>query len=188
MIVVGVSRHGRLRDLFTGSTGVRIAAPRRRRSTCTWSPTSRRRAAAAGARRPCVAAEPGAAGRRLGGRRSSLPLAADRGCCSWSTTGTTCRSDLMLFLALTVLVALVGGLLPALVAAVGGFLLLNWFFTPPVGRFTIAEPENLVALVVFVPWRVGVASVVDRASRRAAEAAARPGRGGDAGVALAGRC
>ena len=37
-------------------------------------------------------------------------------------------TDLMLFLALTVLVALVGGLWPAIVSAVVGFLLLNWFF------------------------------------------------------------
>ena len=40
-------------------------------------------------------------------------------------------TELMLFLALTVLVALVGGLWPAIVSAVVGFLLLNWFFTLP---------------------------------------------------------
>ena len=77
----------------------------------------------------------------------------------------------LLFLAVTVLVALVGGLLPALLAAVFGFLLMNWFFTPPVGRSTIAEPTNVVALLVFVAVAAGVATVVDRASRRASEAA-----------------
>ena len=30
------------------------------------------------------------------------------------------------------------------VGAVVGFLLLNWFFTPPVGTLTVAEPENAV--------------------------------------------
>ncbi|MDM4784588.1 DUF4118 domain-containing protein, partial [Micromonospora sp. b486] len=35
--------------------------------------------------------------------------------------------------------ALVGGLWPALVAALGGSLLLNWFFTPPYRTLTIAE-------------------------------------------------
>ena len=73
-------------------------------------------------------------------------------------------------LAATVLVALVGGLLPALLASVVSFLALNYFFTPPVGKFTIAEPRNVLVLIVFVAVAVGVASVVDRASRRAAEA------------------
>ena len=68
------------------------------------------------------------------------------------------------------LVALVGGLLPALTAALLSFLLLNWNFTPPVGRFTIAEPANLLALLVYVAVAAGVATVVDRASRRAADA------------------
>jgi two-component system sensor histidine kinase KdpD len=74
-------------------------------------------------------------------------------------------------LASTVLVALVGGLLPALAAAVVGFLTLNWFFTPPFGRLTVAQPRNVLVLVVFVAVAVGVATVVDRAARRAAEAA-----------------
>ena len=79
--------------------------------------------------------------------------------------------EVLFYLATTVLVALVGGLLPALVTALAGFLLLNWFFTPPVGRWTIAEPQNLATLVVFVATAAAVASVVDRASRRAADAA-----------------
>ena len=78
--------------------------------------------------------------------------------------------DVLLFLAVTVLVALVGGLVPALVAALGGFLLMNWFFTPPVRRLTISDPANLVALLVFVAVAIGVATVVDRASRRATDA------------------
>ncbi|MFN8192306.1 MAG: DUF4118 domain-containing protein [Nocardioidaceae bacterium] len=47
------------------------------------------------------------------------------------------------------------------------FLQLNWFFTPPVGRWTIAEPANLVALLLFVAIAAGVATVVDLAARRA---------------------
>ena len=31
-----------------------------------------------------------------------------------------------------------------------GFLLLNWFFVVPTGHLTIEEPENALALVVFV--------------------------------------
>ena len=79
-------------------------------------------------------------------------------------------TDLMLFLALTVLVALVGGLWPAIVSAIVGFFLLNWFFTQPTGRLTVAEPENVLALSVFVLVAAGVASVVDLAARRSSEA------------------
>jgi two-component system sensor histidine kinase KdpD len=77
---------------------------------------------------------------------------------------------ILLFLALTVLVALVGGMIPALVAALVGFLALNWFFTEPVGRLTVADPTDVVALLVYVAVAVCVATVVDRASRRATEA------------------
>ncbi|WP_433829778.1 DUF4118 domain-containing protein [Actinoplanes sp. CA-015351] len=79
--------------------------------------------------------------------------------------------DILLFLVAVVGVALVGGLWPALVAAVGGSLLLNWYFTPPVGRFTIAEGQNLLALVIFVGVAVAVSWVVDTAARRTRQAA-----------------
>ena len=46
--------------------------------------------------------------------------------------------DIPLFLAAVVGVALLGGLWPALLAAVGGFLLLNYFFTPPLHTLTVA--------------------------------------------------
>src|SRR6266705_6833166 len=36
-------------------------------------------------------------------------------------------------------VALLGGLVPAVVEAIAGWLLLNFYFTPPVHKFTIAE-------------------------------------------------
>ncbi|MBB2941348.1 two-component system sensor histidine kinase KdpD [Actinoplanes lutulentus] len=79
--------------------------------------------------------------------------------------------DILLFLVAVVGVALVGGLWPALVAAVGGSLLLNWYFTPPLGRFTIAEGQNLLALVIFVGVAVAVSWVVDTAARRTRQAA-----------------
>lgn len=80
-------------------------------------------------------------------------------------------TELMLFLSLAVVVALVGGLWPALVAAATGSLIVNYFFTPPLYTFTIAEPANAFSVVVFVLVAVAVALVVDRASRRAARAA-----------------
>ncbi|MET8896212.1 sensor histidine kinase [Streptomyces albogriseolus] len=80
-------------------------------------------------------------------------------------------NDMLLFLSLTVAAALLGGLLPALASAVVGSLLLNWFFTPPVHTLTIADPQNIVAIVVFVGVAVAVASVVDLAARRTHQAA-----------------
>ena len=78
--------------------------------------------------------------------------------------------DLMAFLVVVVAAALVGGLRPALVAAVLGSSLVNWFFTAPVGRFTIAEPANALALGVFLVVALAVSSTVDLAARRSAEA------------------
>jgi two-component system, OmpR family, sensor histidine kinase KdpD len=75
------------------------------------------------------------------------------------------------FLALTV-VALVGGLGPALFASILAALLLNFFFVPPLYSLTIADAENALMLVVMVVVAVMVAVVVDHAARRA-EAAAR---------------
>ncbi|WNZ08171.1 ATP-binding protein [Streptomyces sp. 11x1] len=80
-------------------------------------------------------------------------------------------NDMLLFLTLTVAAALLGGLLPALAAAVLGSLLLNWFFTQPVHTLTIDDPTNIVAIVVFIGVAVAVASVVDLAARRTHQAA-----------------
>jgi two-component system, OmpR family, sensor histidine kinase KdpD len=89
-----------------------------------------------------------------------------------AATGTLGLStDILLFLGLVVAVALVGGMYPALAAAVVGFGLLNYFFTPPIHRFTVSETENLIALLVFLLVAVGVSAVVDLAARRTVEAA-----------------
>ncbi|WP_225800497.1 sensor histidine kinase KdpD [Streptomyces sp. NK15101] len=80
-------------------------------------------------------------------------------------------NDMLLFLALTVAAALLGGFLPALASAAAGSLLLNWFFTPPVHRLTIADPLNIVAIAVFFGVAMSVASVVDLAARRTHQAA-----------------
>ncbi|WP_432119581.1 ATP-binding protein [Streptomyces sp. bgisy032] len=80
-------------------------------------------------------------------------------------------NDMLLFLALTVAAALLGGLLPALASAAVGSLLLNYFYTPPLHRWTIADPKNIVAIVIFVAVGAAVASVVDLAARRTHQAA-----------------
>jgi two-component system sensor histidine kinase KdpD len=80
-------------------------------------------------------------------------------------------NGMLLFLAMTVAAALLGGLFPALASAAFGSFLLNYFYTPPLHRLTISDPKNIVALVIFVGVAVSVASVVDLAARRTQQAA-----------------
>ena len=77
---------------------------------------------------------------------------------------------LLLFLALVVTTAAVGGRGPAFVAAVAGSLSANWYFTPPLYRWTIADPENIVALVVFLGVAGAVSNFVLASARRAGDA------------------
>jgi two-component system sensor histidine kinase KdpD len=79
--------------------------------------------------------------------------------------------DLLIYLVAVVCVTVVGGFWPAVFASVAACLLLNWYFTEPLHTFTIAEPRNLLALVLFVTVAVAVSSVVHLAARREADAA-----------------
>jgi two-component system sensor histidine kinase KdpD len=90
-------------------------------------------------------------------------------------TTTNLNSDVLIFLAGVVLVARLGGLFSALFASLTASLLLNYYFIPPIHRLTIAETNNVIALIVFILVGLIVASVVDlsgRQSRRAANASA----------------
>jgi two-component system sensor histidine kinase KdpD len=80
-------------------------------------------------------------------------------------------SAVLVYLLATVLVALAAGLAVATLTAIAATLLLNYFFTPPVHRFTISESNNALALVVFVLVAVVVSVLLDRAERRRREAA-----------------
>ena len=119
-----------------------------------------------------------ARGTALGGRRllsgyvlavllpalSTVVLVPARG-------GLNLSSDVLVFLLVSVVVALVGGLGPAVVSAVVGSMLLNWFFTPPLHTLGVTDPNNVVTLIVFVTVAVLVSSAVDLAARRTHEAA-----------------
>jgi two-component system, OmpR family, sensor histidine kinase KdpD len=80
-------------------------------------------------------------------------------------------SDMLVFLVGTIVVALVGGVVPAVIAAIVGSLFLNYYFTPPFYTFNINEPNNALALIVFVIVAVVVATIVDSAARRSKQAA-----------------
>lgn len=75
-----------------------------------------------------------------------------------------------LFLLHTILTALIGGMGPALTTAVASSLLVNWFFTPPLGTLSIAAPQNALAVLLFLVVAVAVSMVVHRSSRRATAA------------------
>jgi len=85
--------------------------------------------------------------------------------------GLNLTSDVLLFLVVVVLVALVGGFAPAVLAAIVGSLLLNYYFTPPIHQWTIAQANNSLALGVFVVVGLLVSRVVDIAARRTTQAA-----------------
>jgi two-component system sensor histidine kinase KdpD len=79
--------------------------------------------------------------------------------------------DLLLYLVAVVAIAVVGGFWPAVLAAVTASLLLNWYFTKPLHTLTIAQPRNILALLLFVTVAVTVSSVVHLAARRQVQAA-----------------
>jgi len=84
-------------------------------------------------------------------------------------------SEALLFLLAVVGVACIGGVVSAVIASVTASLLLNYWFIPPIGRFTLNDPNALIALGVFAVVAATVAAVVDRSlrvSRRAARATA----------------
>jgi len=74
-------------------------------------------------------------------------------------------SVLLLYLVFVMVVAAAGGVFPALAAAIAGSLLANYYFTPPLYRFTIAEYENLLALILFLIAACIVSVLVDRVGR-----------------------
>ena len=80
-------------------------------------------------------------------------------------------SDLLLFLLATVVVGLVGGFYPAVLTAVLGSLLINFYFVPPLHTLTIGDTNNVLALVVFLAVAALVSRVVDVAARRSSQAA-----------------
>jgi K+-sensing histidine kinase KdpD len=76
------------------------------------------------------------------------------------------------FLLVVLSVAIIWGSGPALLASVLGMLCYNFFFLPPYYTFTIADPQNWVALTAFFVTALAVGQLSARAKRRAQEAEA----------------
>ena len=81
-------------------------------------------------------------------------------------TNDTITSDVLAFQLLVVVVALIGGIWPALFAALLSGLTLDFFFVEPVYTVTIAKPAHVLALALYILNAVLVSYVVDQAARR----------------------
>lgn len=78
-------------------------------------------------------------------------------------------SILLLYLTTVVVIAVVGGTWPAIVSAVAASALINRFFTAPRHTWAIADPENVLALVVFLVVAGVISVLVDREARARAD-------------------
>ncbi|GAA1838815.1 ATP-binding protein [Agromyces salentinus] len=85
-------------------------------------------------------------------------------------TESSITSDVLAYQLLVIVVALVGGIWPALFAAVLSGLTLNFLFVAPVHTLTIADPRQFLALAFYVANALLVSYVVDQAARRTREA------------------
>lgn len=74
------------------------------------------------------------------------------------------------YLITILVVATAWGLVESLVASIAATLCFNFFFFPPVGTFTIADPQNWVALFAFLATSLIASQLSERARRRTQEA------------------
>jgi two-component system sensor histidine kinase KdpD len=172
-VVLGASRHSRWAELLRGSvvhkvirdSGVGIdvhviSRPEADREPARVPGPPRRRFGSLPRRRVQL----GLAVAVLGGPLLTAALAGLRDELTLSTI-------LLLYLLYVVAASAIGGLWAALVAAFGGFLLANYYFTDPLYSFHITEGETLLSLCVFLAVAFVVSGYVAAAARRAAEGA-----------------
>jgi len=76
------------------------------------------------------------------------------------------------FLLVVLATATVGRLWAAILVSIAAMLTLNFFFLPPLGTFTIADPQNWIALFAFLVVAVIASNLSAAAQARASEAIA----------------
>jgi len=76
----------------------------------------------------------------------------------------------LVLLLLVLFVATAWGSKPAILASLLGVACFNFFFLPPFGTFSIAEPENWIAFIAFMITAVTAGQLSARARQRAVEA------------------
>jgi K+-sensing histidine kinase KdpD len=95
------------------------------------------------------------------------------------------EGQVLLYLLAVVIVALVGGVAPAVVAAIASVVAINYYFVAPLNTLEIAHADQAVALVVFLFVALVVSGSVEVATRRA-RAARQAAREAETLSALAG--
>src|SRR6266571_6323687 len=73
-------------------------------------------------------------------------------------------------LSVVLFVATIWGSRPAIVTSVLAVICFNFFYLPPVGTFRIRDPDNWIALIVFLVTAVTAGELSARAKARAEEA------------------
>lgn len=79
------------------------------------------------------------------------------------------------YLVAILFIATKGGLVESTVASVVAMVCFNFFFLPPVGTLTIADPQNWIALFAFLATSLTASQLSAHAKRRALEAEERRG-------------
>ncbi|GAA2174833.1 sensor histidine kinase KdpD [Agrococcus versicolor] len=170
-LVIGASRRGRLQTALTGP-GIGQTVIAKAGSIDVHVVTH---AAAGGRLRLPRLGGALSARRRLAGLAVALGVGPLLSWALWSVRSTeSITSDVLAFQLLVVVVAIVGGLWPAVFAAVMSGLALDYLFIEPLLTVTIDDPLHAAALALYVVIAVLVSIVVDRAARltRAARRAA----------------
>src|SRR5580693_7562234 len=67
-------------------------------------------------------------------------------------------------------IAATWGLIESIIASIAAMLCFNFYFLPPVGMFTIADPQNWVALFAFLTTALVASHLSDREKKQAADA------------------
>ena len=168
-LVLGASTRSRLAEVLRGSVVARVvraAGPIDVHVISQEEPAAgimlprRRRPPAIPRRRQVLAGAAGAVGLVI----LTLALTAVRDDLALSTV-------FLFYLCLVVGIAALGGWWPAVVGSVAAFLLVNWYFVPPLHRWNVASAENAFALGVFVAVGGVVSLLMAAAARRRMEAA-----------------
>ena len=163
-LVIGASRRGRIAALLTGA-GIGSTVVRESGDIDVHIVTHA--AASGGLHLPRVTGGALSIKRRILGFAVALiggPLL------SWLLYATSSpdsiTADVLAYQLLVVIVALVGGIWPALFAAVLSGLTLDYLFIAPLFTVTIADPDHALSLALYVVIAILVSWIVDQAARR----------------------
>ena len=97
-------------------------------------------------------------------------VAAVTACYKFLLSGANATTVALSFLLVVLSTAATQGIGPSIVVSVVSLLSINFFFLPPVGTFTVSDPQNWVALFVFLVTAIIASQLSSTARRRAWEA------------------